>query len=359
MGVCVDLVVLRDVANDAVADVHQVFEGVGVLLEADGLAVEDAWSDDNRPSGLGVKPWVQRRDAAAVSEDAGGRVVTLWRRLGRSMVSSVTRRGARRWALGAASIVAVGVFGSGYASANSGGGDREAAQVLNVARADVAAPQNGNGVFYPPLIVPTPGSPVPTPATPRHSRKQPRPRLPRSGNGVFYPPLIVSSRPSPVPTPVRPGRSRGDVPRTLPRSGDGVYYPPLIVPAKPAPVTSQAKSASGGLSCRSVIWLSLRNGSQNCPAFHSVLADVSWIDLRWTQWNMREAVGTGISAHYTGSKIDMRTPISIRLTRVRTCRGQPPARIYSHVEVTDSVDHVRQHGGWSYDCAGRGSAGGG
>jgi hypothetical protein len=223
--------------------------------------------------------------------------------------------------LGAVSIVAVGVFGSGYAIASSRGGDREAAQVLNVPRAHVASPQNGNGVFYPPLIVP--------------------------------------SRPSPVLTPVWPGRPRGDVPSTLPRFSDGVYYPRLIVPAKPTPATSQAKSASGGLSCRSVIWRSLRNGEQNCPTSHSVLADLSWIKLRWNQWNTQEAVGTGVSAHYTGSKIDMRTPITIRLTRVRTCQGQPPARIYSHVEVTDSVDHVRQRGGWSYDCAGRGSAGGG
>jgi hypothetical protein len=98
---------------------------------------------------------------------------------------------------------------------------------------------------------------------------------------------------------------------------------PVTLTAKPTPATSQAKSASGGLWCRSVIWRSLRNGEQNCPTRRSVLADLSWIKLRWTQWNTRGAVGTGISAHYTGSKIDMRSPISIRLTRARTCQGQP------------------------------------
>jgi hypothetical protein len=233
------------------------------------------------------------------------------------MVAGMTRHSARRWVLGAASIVAVGAFGSGYAVASSGPGDRGTTQVIAVPRAQITVPALGDGVFYPPLIVPA------------------------------------------RPTPVRPGRSRGDAPRPLPRSGDGVYYPPLIVPVKPTPATARARSASGGLSCRSVIWLSLRNGQQNCPASHSVLSDVSFINLRWTQWNTREAVGTGISAHYTSGKIDIRTPITIRLTRVRICPGQPSARVYRHIEVTDTVNHVRQQGGWSYNCVGRGSAGGG
>jgi hypothetical protein len=233
------------------------------------------------------------------------------------MVARMTRRSASRWALCGASIMAVGVFGSGYAVANSGGGDHGAAQVLNVPLAHVAVPPTGNGVFFPPLIVP--------------------------------------SQPTPVPTPVRRGRSRGNAPRTLPRSGDGLSHPPLIVPVKPTPATSQAKSASGGLSCRSVIWLSLRNGGQNCPASHSVLSDISWINLRWTQWNTREAVGTGISAHYTAGRIDMRTPITIQLSRVRTCPGQPSMRVYRHIELADADGH----GGYSYNCAGRGGPAGG
>jgi hypothetical protein len=93
---------------------------------------------------------------------------------------------------------------------------------------------------------------------------------------------------------------------------------------------------------------------------HSILADQSWINLKWSQWNAQEAVGTGISAHYdTPTKIDMRTPIMITLTQVRTCQTQPTARIYSHIELTHKVGHIREHAAWSYNCVGRGSAGGG
>jgi hypothetical protein len=144
----------------------------------------------------------------------------------------MTRRSVRQWTLGAASIIAVGVFGSGYAIAQPGPGDREGAQVLNVRHASTAVPRTGNGVFYPPLIVLAPGSPVPTPVTPDHSRKHARTWLPRSGNGVYYPPLIVPAQ----PRPVAPRRSGGHAPERLPRSGNGLFYPPLIVPATPSPV---------------------------------------------------------------------------------------------------------------------------
>ena len=133
----------------------------------------------------------------------------------------------------------------------------------------------------------------------------------------------------------------------------------LIVAALSLAVNGAGASASpdrGGVGsshrCGHVYWRSVRNGDQICPQTHSVLADVAWIKLRWTRWGRSEAVGHGLQVHYyTGTQIDMRNPIRIRLSRSVQCADG--RTIYSQIHVVEySSNHRRviHRYAWSYAC---------
>jgi hypothetical protein len=91
-----------------------------------------------------------------------------------------------------------------------------------------------------------------------------------------------------------------------------------------------------------------------------VLSDVSWIDLRWSEWTRAAAIGRGQQVHYnTGSEIDQRSPIRIKLTRVRLYPGG--VRIYTRIASTlysSNGRRVIDQTSWSYTCRGSGGGGG-
>lgn len=138
----------------------------------------------------------------------------------------------------------------------------------------------------------------------------------------------------------------------------------LIVLALSGTVAASAR-ASGPTAhvsarCARVRWRSLRDGDQICPRTHGVVADVSWIDLRWSEWTRMEASGRGQQVHYdTGTEIDQRWPIRIKLTRFRLCPGG--VRIYTRIAFTLYSSNGRRaidQSSWSYTCQGSGGGGG-
>jgi hypothetical protein len=134
--------------------------------------------------------------------------------------------------------------------------------------------------------------------------------------------------------------------------GVGSY---CIPPAYSNPIARTAEASLGAAGCQQIVWRSLRDGDQVCPTSHSILADVSWIELRWTRWGSTDADGSGVAVHYsTGARIDMRTPIHIRLYRVRACLDG--ARIYTRITL---MQPKQSDATWTYSCGGSGGGGGG
>ena len=110
-------------------------------------------------------------------------------------------------------------------------------------------------------------------------------------------------------------------------------------------------------ACGPVQWRTLRDGIQRCPRTHGLLSDWTWQQLRWSTWNGTRAVGHGIAVHRTGSTVDERDLIQIRLLRVRRCPDEQ--QIYTRISVTWYQPNGVQHLSWSYYCAPRLVSGGG
>jgi hypothetical protein len=147
----------------------------------------------------------------------------------------------------------------------------------------------------------------------------------------------------------------------------GAYIYPIRASAVPLDIdhnggTFLAAAEKFSVHCGRIFWRSIRNGDQICPRFHSILSDWDWKRLRWTRWNDREALGTGLAVHQLGGPVDARDPIRIRLSR--TVRCPDGRRIYTRIHATwdygGSVGTRRYQ--WRYYCKARptkGPGGGG
>jgi hypothetical protein len=111
--------------------------------------------------------------------------------------------------------------------------------------------------------------------------------------------------------------------------------------------------------CAGIVWRSLRNGDPICPRTHSVLADISWIDLRLSVWNDHEVVGRGYESRFdAGYEVGRAGRVQITLTRVRRCSGA--TEIYSHIVVVAQpvAGWPRSRSAWSSTCRGAGNPAG-
>ena len=72
----------------------------------------------------------------------------------------------------------------------------------------------------------------------------------------------------------------------------------LAIGGAGASASPAQRSFRASRGCGEVYWRSLRDGDQLCPSAHSMLADVDWIDLRWTRWGRDGALGHGLQVHY-------------------------------------------------------------
>jgi hypothetical protein len=104
--------------------------------------------------------------------------------------------------------------------------------------------------------------------------------------------------------------------------------------------TVSAHGSHGGLRCSGIAWYTLRDGAQFCPRRHSLLADVSLIDLSWSAWGISGAKGHGFEAHEIMPGESTLLPVGIHLSGSKTCpKG---LRIYSQATITVYASHDRR-----------------
>ena len=84
-----------------------------------------------------------------------------------------------------------------------------------------------------------------------------------------------------------------------------------------------AAQTQGRRDCASVYWRTGRDGDQRCPSTHSIIADLSYNDLHWTDWTNSQANAHGDVLQFddapgprAGSIVQA---LKITLTRVRRC----------------------------------------
>jgi hypothetical protein len=116
-----------------------------------------------------------------------------------------------------------------------------------------------------------------------------------------------------------------------------------------------AAPGSAADACAHTFWRTLRNGDQRCPRTHSLLSDVYWTNLHWTQWTASKAVGHGsqVDADAICGGMPFRcrnetNPIRITLTRPKLCADGK--RIYSRISIVEHATEgsVTSRASWSY-----------
>lgn len=91
-------------------------------------------------------------------------------------------------------------------------------------------------------------------------------------------------------------------------------------------------SAQARPSCSGAAWRTLRDGTQVCPRYHSLISDYALTHLRWTAWNAGEARATGTLScvHHSYCRGLRPQRLSIRLSRAHVCADG--VRIYSRYD---------------------------
>src|SRR5450755_2917000 len=88
--------------------------------------------------------------------------------------------------------------------------------------------------------------------------------------------------------------------------------------------------------CAQVYWRTSRDHDQRCPSSHSVIADISYTNLHWTNWTATRADGQGEELGFDDAPgpraASIVQALAIKLTRARQC---PDGRwIYTRISVT-------------------------
>jgi hypothetical protein len=123
----------------------------------------------------------------------------------------------------------------------------------------------------------------------------------------------------------------------LPRRPLGVMQIAMFVAcACLSTAAGAAQAQPNGRRCAPVYWRTGRDGDQRCPSSHSIIADLSYADLHWTDWTSSEANAHGDDLQFDdapgprpGSVVQA---LTIKLSRVRRCSDG--RRIYTRFSGT-------------------------